>query len=501
LRGRWSICSSKASAAITSLKFTAICQNAVYLAEVHEMSEEARENWQWASVETRRINRNSKEVSEHSSHSNGNTMSINRRSFLRYGAASPSLLMMGLSKGRAQSKSVEADSSWDNIRQEFNLDSSMIHMSGLFLASHPRSVRDTIAKYRRALDENPPSAWRKFRGREAAAREAAAHYLASNADEIALTDSTTMGLGLLYGGMLIRKDQEIISTLHDHSSTHSSLDYKAMAVGCSVRRIALFEKSSEANKDEIVKRIREAIRENTRVVAVTFVHSSSGLKLPLTDIGAMIQNANEGRALEDRVLFCVDGVHGLGVEDFQMRELGCDFFVAGCHKWLFGPRGTGILWGRKESWSQIIPIIPSFSGKRSAGRLMTPGGFHSFEHRWALSEAFDFHLAIGKQRVQERIHTLATLVKKEFASIRGLILHTPQSPALSSGIVCFEIAGLTPRDIVRRLRQKKITASTTPYAVSYARLAPGLLNSDSEVEQTIAAVKEIAAEGQGNFAK
>ena len=30
---------------------------------------------------------------------------------------------------------------------------------------------------------------------------------------------------------------------------------------------------------------------------------------------------------------------------------------------------------------------------------MTPGGYHSFEHRWALGEAFRFHLAIGKQRV------------------------------------------------------------------------------------------------------
>ena len=124
---------------------------------------------------------------------------------------------------------------------------------------------------------------------------------------------------------------------------------------------------------------------------------------------------------------------------------------------------------------------------------MTPGGFHSFEHRWALAEAFDFHLAIGKQQIQDRIHSLANSMKKELASINSLTLHTPQSSALSAGIVCFEIDGMKPRSIVRRLQEKGIRASTTPYAVSYARLAPGLLTNEADVAVAVAAVNDIAA--------
>ncbi len=420
-------------------------------------------------------------------------MFINRRSFVCNGAVGASTLMMALSKTTAESQPVGVGSSWDSIREEFDLDPSVIHMAGLLLASHPRPVRNAIAMYRQALDRNPPEALHEFEGREAAVREAAARYLAADVDEIALTDSTTMGLGLLYGGIRIREDQEILSTVHDHSSTNDALDYKAAVVGCSVTRIGLFEKSAEANKDEIVERLGKAIRDNTRVLAVTFVHSSSGLKLPLADIGALVQEANQGRAPEDRMLFCVDGVHGFGVENFDVRELGCDFYVAGCHKWLFGPRGTGIVWGRREAWDQVTPIIPTFSGKDSPGRLMTPGGFHSFEHRWALAEAFDFHLAIGKQQIQDRIHSLANSVKKELASIKSLTLHTPQSPALSAGIVCFEIDGMRPRHVIRRLQEKGIRASTTPYAVSYARLTPGLLTNEADVEGTVAAVNDISA--------
>src|SRR3712207_7216740 len=44
-------------------------------------------------------------------------------------------------------------------------------------------------------------------------------------------------------------------------------------------------------------------------------------------------------------------------------ELGCDLFVAGCHKWLFGPRGTGIVWATPEAWNALAAVIPTFDGR------------------------------------------------------------------------------------------------------------------------------------------
>src|ERR687888_417984 len=134
----------------------------------------------------------------------------------------------------------------------------------------------------------------------------------------------------------------------------------------------------------------------------------------------------KGMAPAERVLVCVDGVHGLGVEDGPIAALGADFFVAGCHKWLFGPRGTGLVWGRGEAaWSAVRPTIPTFSDGRTPGGRMTPGGFHSFEHRWALSAAFDLHTSLGPSRVAERIHALNRQLKEGLASIGGVRLYTP----------------------------------------------------------------------------
>ena len=67
-------------------------------------------------------------------------------------------------------------------------------------------------------------------------------------------------------------------------------------------------------------------------------------------------------------------------------------------------------------------------------------------------------------------------------------LHTPRSEALSAGLVCFEVDGLAPEDVVKRLLAKKIVASDTPYAPSYARFMPSLLNTPEDVDKAVAAV-------------
>src|SRR2546422_934516 len=184
---------------------------------------------------------------------------------------------------------------------------------------------------------------RDFLVRTALALGAAAQHQGVQPTDIALTDSTTMGLGLLYGGLKLRQGQEILTTRHDHYSTEISLRQRAERTGATVRSIPLYERIEAVTEDEIVQSILKALTPRTRVVAVTWVHSSTGLKLPIRKIADALAPVNARRDPADRALLCVDGVHGLGIEDVTLPELGCDFFVAGTHKWLFGPRGTGFV--------------------------------------------------------------------------------------------------------------------------------------------------------------
>lgn len=394
---------------------------------------------------------------------------------------------------------------WDDLRAQFPLSPQLIHLAAFFLASHPTPVREAIDRHRAGLDADPIGYWFAHEEiQEAKVLQAAAEYLGANPTDIALTDSTTMGLGLLYGGLALRSGQEILTTTHDHYSTEISLRLRAERTGATVRQVPLYHSLKTVSRDELVESLRTSINSMTRIVAVTWVHSSTGLKLPIHDMARAIHTINRSRDEQDRVIFCVDGVHALGVEDFRVSELGCDFLVAGTHKWMFGPRGTGLVWGHPTAWPVTQAMIPTFNFQaydlwmenKSSKSLpqsvhMTPGGFHSFEHRWALDEAFAFHQAIGKSKVTQRIYELNQQLKQGLAAMPHVTVQTPMSQDLSAGIVCFEVAGLAPRAVVEKLRQRRIVGSVTPYATKYVRLAPSLINSPGEIDRTLAEIRNL----------
>jgi selenocysteine lyase/cysteine desulfurase len=435
-------------------------------------------------------------------------MKIDRRDFLSGAVGAAGAALAGAVKVEAATATAAAAdlSTWAAVREQFLLSRDSINLALMLLTSHPRPVREAIDRHRRAFDEDPVSYLHaNIERMERESREAAAAYLGAKPEDIALTGNTTTGLALLYGGLPLRPGQEIVTTTHDHYVTHEALRLRALHTGATVRKVPLYAVPEAATEDEVISNMRKAVGPHTRALAVTWVHSSTGVKLPIRHMADALADLNRKRDEADRVLLCVDGVHAFGVEQESVSDLGCDFLVAGCHKWLFGPRGTGIVWGRPTAWKGNAGIIPTFDwgafelwmrgqppDTLPPGPRVTPGGFQAFEHRWALGEAFRFHQQIGKARVTARIHELAHRCKEGLAALPKVKLRTPKSETLSAGLICFEVDGSKPKEVVDRLLARKIIASETPYATSYARFSPGLLNTPEEIDRAVAAVAATA---------
>jgi selenocysteine lyase/cysteine desulfurase len=345
-------------------------------------------------------------------------------------------------------------------------DDGLRHFDAFVLASHPPAVRAAIERHRRGLDADAAGYLHahEIELNERVAAEAA-RALNVRAEDVAFTDSTTMGLGLVYGG--IRVDGDVVTTEHDFYATHEALRLRFGKVP----QIRLYADPARATVDEIVSAVRRGAPRRG-LLALTWVHSSTGVRLPLREIAA---------ALPEETLLAVDGVHGLAAVD-EPIDAG-HVFIAGTHKWLRGPRGTGIVWSRV--WDRLQPTIPSFT-PGGAAQAFTPGGYHSFEHRWALADAFAAHKPVGA-----RIAALATRLKQGLADIATVRLVTPLDQAVSAGIVCFEVDGLTPTEVVDRLRREhRIAASVTPYRTSYARF--GVLGVDEDdVDAAVRAVSRL----------
>jgi selenocysteine lyase/cysteine desulfurase len=400
----------------------------------------------------------------------------------------------------------DSPSFWANVRASFNLDPSYIHMSLGMLTSHPLPVRKAIEKHRNELDLNPALYYRNKENLENLVLDRAAEYLQTSKNQIAITESTTMGLAVAYTGLKMEQGEEILTTVHEHYAALETLRFKEQRDRIHVKQISLYEDPRKVTHEEILGNILKHITEKTRLIALTWVHSCTGVKLPVKIIANALAKINEQRPENKQILLGIDGLHGFGVEDIQVEELGCDFFISGCHKWLFGPRGTGLVWGSEKGWKRLIPLMTSFkwnafwswfNGKNpdencAKAWLCSPGGFQTFEHRWALGEAFDFLLSIGKKAIAERTHLLNTYCKEEMRRMDRISLYTPDHEDLSAGMICFDVKGSDPAIIVEKFLEKKIIIGQTPYRKSCCRLTPGILNDCTELDKVLKVLKELS---------
>jgi isopenicillin-N epimerase len=448
-------------------------------------------------------------------------MPINRRQMLLSLAAGvptvPALFRDLHSTTRAERqprplRGADGSVDWEGVRTLFPLAPDWTHLAAFLFVSHPKPVAESIDHFRKKIDSD--HVWLELavlsdsEGRPyTAVKRALAEYIGGLPSEICMTSNTTGALAMAYHGLRIRGDQEILTTEHDHYSHHESIRYAAARSGCGVRYVALYDTPATANASQIVDRVANAIGPKTRAVGITWTHSSTGVKIPISDIATAIARANRGRAAADRCLLIVDGVHGFANQDVDVARTGCDFFASGTHKWLFAPRGTGFLWGRSEVWPELRPTIPAFEPDGLAtwdawmnrtelppttAAFVSPGGFLAYEHVLAIPAAVQLHRTIGRKNIAARIAELNAAFREGAAKLPNVTLHTPRDPNLSGGISCFEVAGVSPEQVAQRLAAQKIRTNSSPYKVSYARVSAGVMNRPEEIDLVLRAIRQLS---------
>ncbi len=179
-------------------------------------------------------------------------------------------------------------------------------------------------------------------------------------------------------------------------------------------------------RSSTVSRARSTPR--TRAVAVTWVHSSTGVKIP---IGPSPTPSREPIAAgRPPIAACSSSTACTAspIRTSTWRRLGCDFFASGTHKWLFAPRGTGFLWGRTDAWPELQADDPDIRSRRPAdlGRLdgsrraaADAGGVRVARRLSRVRApagdpaAVELHRAIGRDRIAARIRDLNAHSAKE----------------------------------------------------------------------------------------
>ena len=97
-------------------------------------------------------------------------------------------------------------------------------------------------------------------------------------------------------------------------------------------------------------------------------------------------------------------------------------------------------------------------------------------------------------RTALKLASAATLFASLLAATPGVKLKTSTAPELSAGVVKFEISKLETKPAYDRLwqRHRMAIAQTPAGDAKGLRISPHIYNSMADIEQAIAAVREIA---------
>src|ERR1051325_3786300 len=252
--------------------------------------------------------------------------------------------------------------------------------------------RDTIEEATRIWEEleSFPVKFYGNNGAESLAektRMIAARFLGCDLSEMVITNSTTNGMNAGAQGMRLKAGDRILTTNHEHGGGLLGWKYLAKYYGAAVDTIII--PPGENDAESILKRIKENIKNETKLISVSHVFSSTGLRMPVAEISSL--------ALSKDILCIVDGAQAAGAIKVNVKELGCHAYATSGHKWLMGPKGTGLLYIAKDVQSVIRPM----QFEESYNTYNDGNGVVNLACILGLSNAIEYLERVGIDKVEE----------------------------------------------------------------------------------------------------
>ncbi len=351
-----------------------------------------------------------------------------RRQFLRQSAAHPAswlafaAALQAAGPSRAAENGHSEEVLWQLVKRQFPLEEGLIYLNAANVCPASRPVLDRYVALLRDFQANPSFQNRdKYHHLREAVRSKVAALLGVSADEVAITRNTSEGTNLIVRGIPLKPGDEVVTTDHNHPSNNESWMLRARRDGLVVRCVSVRVPARSA--DDLVAGIEKAITPRTRVIAITHLTSTTGIRYPIKPIAELARRHD--------IFLHVDGAQTFGASDVNLKDLGCDSYSASAHKWPMGPLEAGVLFVRSERIGQLSPSIVSagWSNSLKGARKFEAVGQQDDPRVASLEAAVDLLNLIGIRQVEARIRSLASRAKHALAAMANVELKTDLSPS------------------------------------------------------------------------
>ncbi len=366
----------------------------------------------------------------------------------------------------------------------------------------PRQVIDTISEYYAGKNANVHRGVHHLselatKAYEDARLKAQHHINAPLGCEIIFTKGTTESINLVahaYGRAKLKAGDEIlISTMEHHSNI------VPWQLACEVTGAVLKVAPMDDRGDTILEEYEALLSEKTKIVALNYVSNALGTINPVKEMAAM--------AHKHGAVVLLDAAQAMPHCAIDVLDLNCDFLACSAHK-MFGPTGTGFLYGKAE----ILKNMPPFLGggdmiERVTFEKSTYNGLpYKFEAGTpniagviGFGAAFDYVNSIGIDRIAAYEHELleyGTALLNDIPGVR--IIGTARNKA---SVLSFVMESAHPHDIGQILNDEGIAVRAGHHCAqplmdrfglpATARASFAFYNTKSELDALAAAIRKV----------
>lgn len=364
---------------------------------------------------------------------------------------------------------------------DYGLLPGLIYLNTGSAGPTPRAVLEKTIEAWALLETNPvlqEYSTNGVFGQAEKVRQQAASFLGCTSDELLLTRSTSEAMNTVAQGTRLKTGDRVLTTDQEHAGGSDCWRYLAERRGIVIDKVVV--PLGERDPQAIVQRFADGIRPDTRVISVSHVLYTTGLRMPVTDISAL--------ARSHKILCVVDGAQAAGATPIDVKAIGCHAYATNAHKWLMGPKGVGMLYVSSDAVEDIKPI--QWTGGRKyidnsvgAGPLPLVVG---------LGAALETANRRGVAKIEEHNLALRQRAYQGLSQIAAVKMMSLPSGPLTSALL--SVALPPDRDshtLQLKLHDKYqiVTRHIGEQPFNGLRISPHIFNTEADIDAFIAALR------------
>ncbi len=422
---------------------------------------------------------------------------MDRRSLLKYsfsGLAASSLLSIGVRESLLEKasnitddlgSSANDEDYWGLVKNQFRFEEGLYYFNNASLGPCPNLVVDATNQFRALLDGFPSKyMWGGWQDEKEATRQKVADMFSVDKEEIALIHNTTEGMNLIASSMDLKAGDEVILSDHEHPSGTVPWQYWQETKGIKLVRPVL--PILPESKEELVAVYRKAITSKTKVISMVHGTNTNGMILPVKEVSQM--------AHERGILVGVDAAQTAGTFKIDLHDLGCDFYAASGHKFMFAPKGIGVFYAKKDSQKLLKPLIVSRPHYNDPSiRRLENYNTRNYPELLGLGTTVDYYNLIGAEKREARMRELKHYFRNALEGDSKFKFKTPVSEDLSCAIQTVEVVGRKVGEVKADLFKKyKIDCRPmSGYGINGVRISLSVFTTKKDVDYLVEALKAI----------